>query len=327
MNDPTPTDVTHYAPIPAVTVFNADLNRELIELAKMVAPGTLLPATYRNQPANLLIAFNLGVELGISPMQALYDIYVVNGRPSMSANLMAALVRRAGHKLHVTGDDKACTATLTRSDMPDDPFAFTWTIEMARNAQLAGKDTWKFYPATMLRCRAISEACKAGASECLKGITLSTEEARDMVVEGELVEPAKRRGGMDAVRAAVADAKEPAGVDVVTGEVTDDQPRQYHVAGRAVDLPAPDPEPTVVLITDEQRKQITAMWADAGITSNPRSNDGQAERLEFIETVIGERPASIRDVTSEQADQIIDALAATADMLAAQGEPELSDGQ
>ena len=144
------------------------------------AAQSLLPAAYRGNPANVLIAVGLGKAIGIAPAQALYDIYVVNGRPSPSANLMAALVRRAGHKIRIKGDAKSCTATLVRKDDPDEPFEATWTLDQARAAGLAGKDTWKQYPAAMLRSRAISEVVRMGASECVLGMDYSAEEMRDV---------------------------------------------------------------------------------------------------------------------------------------------------
>ena len=54
------------------------------------AAQSLLPAAYRGNPANVLIAVRLGKAIGIAPAQALYDIYVVNGRPSPSATVHPA---------------------------------------------------------------------------------------------------------------------------------------------------------------------------------------------------------------------------------------------
>lgn len=299
----TNTDTTTAAPSTAVavptaphelanmTLFDPQQARDLYEMAETVAAARMLPVHYRNSPADVLIAFNLGLAVGITPTQALYEIYVVNGRPSMSANLMAALVRRAGHKLHVNGDEKSCTATLTRRDAaPDEPpFEFTWTIEMAHRAGLTGKDTWRHYPATMLRSRATSEVCKMGASECLAGITLTIDEAKDMVVDGEVVARAAKPTGIDAIRQAVQPEQAtpppevPAGSDVLEGEVVEE----------------------VVPITEDQRKRITALWADLGVTSNPTSKQGISDRLELIHAAIGVRPPNVRALSMDQADRLI----------------------
>lgn len=144
--------------------------------AETVSRAALLPTAYRGKPADILIATGLGNAIGIAPAQALYEIYVVNGRPSPSANLMAAVVRRAGHKLRIQGDDRQCTATLIRADDPDFPMSATWTIEKAQAAKLTGKDTWKQFPGAMLRARAIAEVVRMGAPEAVMGMEYAREE-------------------------------------------------------------------------------------------------------------------------------------------------------
>jgi hypothetical protein len=267
-----------------MTLFNPDMARELVAYANTVKDGSLLPKDYRNQPANIVIAFQLGLAVGISPTQALYEIHVVNGRPSMSANLMASLVRRSGHKLHVRGDEKSCTGVLTRRDMPDEPFEFTWTIEMAHRAKLTSKDTWRFYPATMLRSRATSEVCKMGAAECLVGITLSTEEARDMVIDGELVDrPAVKPSGLAAVRDAATTAS-------------------AAPAQTVNEAPADAPQPTKIGL--QQRTLIGELWPSADL-NDPRSAEGAA----FIEGAVGRR-STIPQLTDTEAHALIECLRA-----------------
>ena len=164
------------------------------QYAETVSRASMLPAAYRGKPADVLIAIGLGQAVGIPPAQSLYEIYVVNGRPSPSANLMAALVRRSGHKLRVEGNAESCTATLVRADDPDYPFTATWTIDQARSAGLAGKDTWKQYPAAMLRARAIAEVVRMGASEAVLGMEYAAEEQRDIEDDRTVILPRKTTG-------------------------------------------------------------------------------------------------------------------------------------
>ncbi len=74
---------------------------ERIEYAKTLAHAELLPAQYRNKPANVLIAFEHADQLGIGRVEAMYQINVINGTPSLSAQMMRALVQRAGHRFHI----------------------------------------------------------------------------------------------------------------------------------------------------------------------------------------------------------------------------------
>lgn len=96
--------------------------------------------------------------LGIHPMAGIQGIHIIEGKPSLSANLLAALVRKAGHKLRVqtsgSGDTLTATATLIRSDDPDYPFVTTWSHTDAKKADLLGKTNWKKYERAMLKSRA-----------------------------------------------------------------------------------------------------------------------------------------------------------------------------
>jgi hypothetical protein len=149
-----------------------------IKYAQALASASLLPRTYLNQPANVLLAIELGESLGISSIQAINGIHVIEGKPSASADLIASLVRRAGHKLRVSVDDKnlVAVAQIIRSDDPDFTYESRWDMDKARVAGLAGKGTWKNHPGQMLRNRAITEVARMGASDALYGVIYTPEE-------------------------------------------------------------------------------------------------------------------------------------------------------
>lgn len=160
-----------------------------MDYAKALAASDLLPAQYRGKPANLLWAISYGETLGVAPLTAVQSIHVINGRPTASADLIAGLVRRAGHKLRVNGDDRRAVAQIVRADDPDFTFEAVWTIERAQNAKLTGKDTWKSFPAAMLKARAITEVARAACSEILQGTIYTPEELGAIVnQDGEPVE-------------------------------------------------------------------------------------------------------------------------------------------
>ena len=151
-----------------------------LQHAQAVAQSTLIPDGYRNQPANFLWAMDLADALGIPFPQVMQSMVVMRGRTTMSADIMAAVVRRAGHKLRVREDGMAVTATLVRSDDPDYEFAVTWDEAKARRAGLWGqRGPWVQYPAQMLRSRAITEVCRQGASDALAGTVYTAEELED----------------------------------------------------------------------------------------------------------------------------------------------------
>lgn len=147
-----------------------------IAWAKAMAPAGLLPKAYQGNPANLFLAAELADALGIDRINALTSIHVVEGKPSASADLMAALVRRAGHRLRVEVKPDAAKATLIRADDPDFEYTVVWDLRRAQAAGLASKAVWKSYPQAMLRSRAITEVIRMGASEVLVGVIYTPEE-------------------------------------------------------------------------------------------------------------------------------------------------------
>lgn len=148
-----------------------------LQHAQAVAQSTLIPDGYRNQPANVLWAMDLADALGVPFPQVMQTMAVMRGRMTMSADLMAAVVRRAGHKLRVREQGMSVTAALVRQDDPDYEFTATWDEAKARQAGLWGqRGPWTQYPAQMLRSRAITEVCRQGASDALAGTIYSPDE-------------------------------------------------------------------------------------------------------------------------------------------------------
>lgn len=144
--------------------------------AQALAQSGMLPAQYRQQPANLLYALEFADSLGLHPMAAITGVHVIEGKPSASSALISALVRRAGHKLRVRGDDTQAVAQIVRADDPDFTFECTWTLERAQQAGLTGKKVWKQYPAAMLKARAITEVAREACEEALSGMHYTPEE-------------------------------------------------------------------------------------------------------------------------------------------------------
>jgi hypothetical protein len=149
---------------------------EKIAYSDSLACSDILPKQFRDKPANVLWAIEYGETLGVTPMAAITGIHVIEGKPSASAALIGGLVRRAGHKLRVTGDARSATAQIIRADDPDYTFSVTFTIEDARTAGLTTKAVWKSYPSSMLKSRAITQVARDACEEILFGLHYTPEE-------------------------------------------------------------------------------------------------------------------------------------------------------
>jgi hypothetical protein len=161
-----------------------------IAYARALAESGLLPDVYRKQPANILWAVEYGEMLGLSTMAAITGVHVIKGKPTASAGLISALVRRAGHKLRIRGDDKSATCQIIRADDPKYTFEVTFTIDDAKTAELLEKDNWKHFAAAMLKARAITQCARDACEEALFGLHYTPEElGAEVDGDGEPVTP------------------------------------------------------------------------------------------------------------------------------------------
>lgn len=148
----------------------------LKEQAQMAVKSGLLPRAVDSPEKATIIALK-GRELGIPPMQAFSHIHVVDGKPTMSAELMLAQIYKhcAGAVInYLQSDDKRCVIEASR---PGHKLAqFAYTIEEAQKAGLLGKHNWKAYPAAMLRARAIAIVARAVFPDAIMGVSYTPEE-------------------------------------------------------------------------------------------------------------------------------------------------------
>ena len=55
---------------------------EAMEFAGMMSKSSIVPKDYQNNPGNILVAIQWGMEIGLQPLQSMQSIAVINGRPS-----------------------------------------------------------------------------------------------------------------------------------------------------------------------------------------------------------------------------------------------------
>lgn len=187
---PTTSQAIAPAPTPGFSYIAAGLQERADYIARL-APSTILPTAYRGNAANAFVAAETGAALGLEPLQALASIAVINGRATLSSDLMAAVIRRAGHTLRIVENNpESVTATLIRADDKKFEFTVTWDKEKADKAGLWGqRGPWSQYPTQMLRARAITEVARQGASEALMGMIYSPEDFGATITDtGEVIE-------------------------------------------------------------------------------------------------------------------------------------------
>ena len=164
-----------------VTSFAPTNFREAMEFAKIIANTDFVPKDYRGKPGNVLVAIQWGAEIGVQPMQAMQNIAVINGRPSIYGDLALAICMSspACEYIKETFDESTMTATCVAKRRNGHETMVSFSVEDAKQAGLWGKaGPWKSYPKRMLQMRARGFALRDAFPDVLKGL-ITAEEAQD----------------------------------------------------------------------------------------------------------------------------------------------------
>jgi hypothetical protein len=149
-----------------------------VDQLRYIGTTEFVPKGLRGNMPAILACVASGRELGLGDMESLRSLYVVDGRPTLSAELMCRLIRRAGHSITGNFAPDTVTAKGTRVDNGDE-MTVTWTMEMAARAGLASKNNWKHYPESMLWARSVSQLARMLFADVLGGLVYTPEELGD----------------------------------------------------------------------------------------------------------------------------------------------------
>jgi hypothetical protein len=176
---------------------------EAFRMAQILVSSGLTPRGV-DTPQKAFLIMAQGRELGLSTMQALGNIYVVEGKVSLSSDLMAAMVLKSQvceYLRVVEMTPERATYAAKRKGGNEFRFSFSW--EDANKAGLTGRATYKANPADMLRHRALSKTVRAVFPDVVAGL-YSRDEADD------IVDVTPRQVVAEVVHAAAETATQPA---------------------------------------------------------------------------------------------------------------------
>lgn len=148
--------------------------QELMQISEMIAGARGLVPKHVQSPAHAAALIMRGAELGLAPMESLSALHLIDGKVSLSADTMLKVAIAGGVRVsYPEFTRERVTVELTRPNFK--PFRCTWDLEMAKNAQLAGRQNYRKFPRAMLRARAVSEAVRAYCPDLLSGAYLPEE--------------------------------------------------------------------------------------------------------------------------------------------------------
>jgi hypothetical protein len=167
----------------ALTILRPSTFTELVQFGQFAAKSSMVPVSYKGKPEDVVLAVQMGSELGLAPMQALQNIAVINGRPALWGDAMLALCLQhpawGGHSETIAGTGDAMTARCEVRRNGAAPVVATFGVEDAKRAGLWEKTgPWKTYPKRMLQMRARGFALRDAFPDALRGL-VSAEEAQD----------------------------------------------------------------------------------------------------------------------------------------------------
>jgi hypothetical protein len=248
-------------------------------------------AAYEVAVANATAAVLQGITLGLDPMTALQQIYIVHGRPGMYAKLMVALIQAHGHEVWTEDLSDTRAVVCGRRKGSEYTERITITMDMARKAKWTSNAKYQETPQDMLWARAAGRVCDRIASDVLKGIA-SVEEIRDEVqataeVGTRTVSPRRRAAAIEATTVEDPPLDEPV-------------PTAERVAAPAAPM------------TKVQSGKMFALLAEHGYSDKDAA-------LAFIAITIGREIASSAELTKAEAAAVIDKLGAL-------NEPPLDEG-
>lgn len=171
--------------MPAPTNFD-----EAWRMSQVLADSDMVPKDFKGKPGNCMIAMQWGADLGIPGIQALQNIAVINGRPSIWGDAAKALVIGRPDcediKEYFEGQGDNLTAVCEVKRKGKSVVVSKFSMADAKTAGLLGKQgPWSQYRNRMMQMRARSFALRDAFPDALRGLSIA-EEAQDIVVEKDI---------------------------------------------------------------------------------------------------------------------------------------------
>lgn len=273
--------------------------------------------------ANATAAVLQGISLGVDPLTALQQIYIVHGRPGMYAKFMVALVQAHGHEVWTEdlSDTRAVVCGRRRGSEHIERVPIT--MDQARRAKWTSNSKYQETPQDMLWARAAGRVCDRIASDVIKGIA-TVEQINDEVYATtaevgnghRTVRPRQKPAPIEA--STINDppleedqwaTRSPTPPELTTDLRNPAEPTSTSPTPEASETQRPDGT-----ITAAQQKMLHALLRDTG-----RGDRDVA--LVYIAGVLEREIESTKELSKADAGKVIDALNAEAEP-----QPLLNDG-
>ena len=151
----------------------------VFKTVQMLAESPTVPRHLKGKPQDIVATILNGRELGLQPMESINNLYMVNGKISLSGKTMLGLIRKAGHRPKLDITTKGTTIECYRL-IEDGTQELQGTVSFdeadVKTAKMSKKDTYIEYPQMMMAWRAVSMAARFFYSDCITAVSYTPEE-------------------------------------------------------------------------------------------------------------------------------------------------------
>ena len=192
---------------------------DAIKAAEYFAKSELVPKNFFGKPADIVIAWQYGAEVGLSPMASLRYIAPINGKPGLYGDGFLAAIQKhpgyRGHKEWYDAETKTAHCVFRRRG-PDGAIsehAASFSETDAKVAGLWGKQgPWTQYPKRQMQMRARGFSGRDAFADALGGVSLAEElmDVTDVETSTGTVEVAMPRRKSAAAEPTITKAEEDA---------------------------------------------------------------------------------------------------------------------
>jgi hypothetical protein len=262
---------------------------DLARLSEMFAKSGYF--TDARQGAQIGVKVLAGREMGFGPFASVNGVHIVEGKPSIGANLMAAAVKGSGRYNYRVKcmDDTSCEIEFFEHGESIGVSSFTMDDAKKANVSFKSRNgnptSWAKFPRNMLFARALSNGVRWFCPDVFMGSAVYTPEelGADVDGEGNIVAPAQP--AQPEADVLDADFRRAVALDDEHDEATDAEYRE----------PQGDPP-----ITADQVKRLSTALQGAGFDREHRE-----QAREFASWLIDRDVESVKDLTEDEANRIL----------------------
>lgn len=261
----------------ALTVILPDEWRVMTQQAEALVGSGFLPQSV-NTVQKAVAIMTLGRELGIGAWAALSSVNVIQQKPTVSPQLMLALINCSGQleDMLMSDDGQACTVTMKRRGRTAHTHSFS--MQDAAAMGLSNKDNWKKQPAIMRQWRAVAACARVVFADVVLGLYTPEEMGADVIAD--------EQGNMTIVR---VEREEPRQLPASNGDAPEVsvEAQSAGVRGAGIQPLKQQPQEETDMRPDESETPPNLHYADALIVSMSNSAKQFALRLKSGAMIAG----------------------------------------